>query len=104
VTDPDVEALADLFMDLRLDGPAAEGWTYQQTARHYARIILGRWLGGIRQEHGWWHPAGCIDVHDENHNCLDADGSIIGWRDWRPAEPVPVDPVENADREGWPRP
>jgi hypothetical protein len=48
--DPDVEKLADLFMDLRLDGPATDGWTYQQTARHYARIILGRWLAGIRQD------------------------------------------------------
>ena len=48
--DADVEALADLFMDLRLDGPAADGWTYQDTARHYARIILGRWLAGIRQD------------------------------------------------------
>jgi hypothetical protein len=39
--DIDVERLADLFMDLRLNGPAAlaDGWTYQQTARYYAGII-----------------------------------------------------------------
>jgi hypothetical protein len=38
----DVERLADLFMDLRLDGPSGDGWTYQETARHYATIILAR--------------------------------------------------------------
>ena len=30
---------------------------------------------------GWWHPSACTDLHDEDHNCLDADGSIIGWRE-----------------------
>jgi len=32
-------------------------------------------------DYGWWHPAACIDSHDADHNCLDADGSIIGWRE-----------------------
>lgn len=36
------EALADLLMDLRMDGPAADGATYQDTMRHYAHIILAR--------------------------------------------------------------
>lgn len=30
---------------------------------------------------GWWHPQGCIDRHDDDHNCLDEQGSIIGWRE-----------------------
>lgn len=38
----DVEQIADLFMDLRLDGPRDKGWTYQQTARWYANIIAAR--------------------------------------------------------------
>ena len=38
----DVEQIADLFMDLRLDGPAQKGWTYQQTASWYANIIAAR--------------------------------------------------------------
>jgi hypothetical protein len=42
-----VERLADLLMDLRMDGPAAEGWTYQQAMRHYAENILAR-LGDTR--------------------------------------------------------
>lgn len=33
------------------------------------------------QGDGWWHPAMCIDQHDDDHNCLDAAGSIIGWRE-----------------------
>lgn len=36
------EALADLLMDLRMDGLAADGATYQDTMRHYAHIILAR--------------------------------------------------------------
>jgi hypothetical protein len=32
-------------------------------------------------EYGWWHPAACTDLHDDQHNCIDARGSIIGWRE-----------------------
>ena len=31
---------------------------------------------------GWWHPEACIDRHDDDHNCLDEGGSIIGWREF----------------------
>jgi hypothetical protein len=49
-------------------------------------------------EYGWWHPAACIDVHDEDHNCLDADGSIIGWRE----ESAFTDPKGDAARAAAP--
>ena len=79
MTDQDVEALADLFMDLRLDGPAADGWTYQQTARHYARIILAatpaptglddvrRYITVHLQEH-----------HREGDGCWDKAAAALG--------------------------
>lgn len=32
----------------------------------------------------WWHPRECVNAHDEGGNCLDADGSIVGWREELP--------------------
>jgi len=40
VSDATAESLADILMDLRMDGPAGEDWTYQQTMRHYAAAIV----------------------------------------------------------------
>lgn len=30
---------------------------------------------------GWWHPQECSNAHNESGNCLDEDGSVVGWRD-----------------------
>lgn len=47
---------------------------------------------------GWWHVKACIDRHDEDHNCLDEDGSIIGWREeWGRASPSGSIDVDLAD-------
>ena len=32
-------------------------------------------------ERGWRHPIACINTHDEDGNCLDGDGYIVGWPD-----------------------
>lgn len=43
---------------------------------------------------GWWHPIECIDSHDDEHNCLDASGSIIGWREeWPEDRDVPLNEI-----------
>ena len=51
---------------------------------------------------GWWHPIECSNEHDEGGNCLDANGSLIGWREERPMN-VYDDPArwgEQFDVEG----
>jgi len=42
---------------------------------------------------GWWHPEGCANDHDEGGNCLDHEGSIIGWRESVPADAILIDPT-----------
>jgi hypothetical protein len=64
-------------MDLRLDGPARNDWTYQQTARHYAGIIIGRWLAGIR-----------TDPNDPLAKSVSQDEMTAeDWEDWREDRP-----------------
>lgn len=45
---------------------------------------------------GWWHPPACTDRHDEDHNCLDEGGSIIGWREAVTAAALELAPKEGA--------
>ena len=55
---------------------------------------------GLEAGPGWWHPEACIDRHDDDHNCLDAGGSIIGWRDPIVSARLAVDePLDVAWRE-----
>ncbi len=47
---------------------------------------------------GWWHHGTCSNEHDEGGNCLDDQGSIIGWR-----EPVEYAALRSPDTE-YPEP
>jgi hypothetical protein len=52
------------------------------------------------------NPGYCFKMAGWSVTGRSADGlkTLLQKAATRPAEPVPMDPVENADREGWPRP
>lgn len=53
----------------------------EPASRNMARAALGATPASLDAGPGWWHPPECIDRHDDDHNCLDEGGWIIGWRD-----------------------
>jgi hypothetical protein len=58
--------------------PDDDPWCYVEDV--LALIPQGAVLVTEETLRGWWHHESCIDLHDENHNCLDEYGSITGWR------------------------
>lgn len=81
MSDDEVARLADWFMDLRLSGPAEDGWTYQETAQHYARLLLTGSLtqpAWRRDRLAWAEPGATLNREDEGQ-LLRALAAVARW-------------------------